>query len=232
MITVIQPDGMVPVDYFQEWLEESGHEIRLIKAETDPVPDISDVGDGIVILGGRMSIFDVDTHPHLTNIRRLIRGAVDRNIPLLGICLGHQLLADALGGTVVVGSDQDEHGPIKVKLNSDGKKDTLLSSIARKLGDTFHAAASHNDCVIVAPEGATILASSTKCDIQAFRIGSALGVQFHPEVRIDTMSRWHALDGGNYSEMMAMLHPYRDDISVGGKEIALAFGNTVGKVPH
>lgn len=227
MITVIQPDVTVPVDYFQPWLEECGHKVRIVKAQLEPIPSISDAGDGIVVLGGRMNVFDTDAHPHLNDIRRLIREAIDHNIPLFGICLGHQLLAEAMGGTVVVGSDQDEHGPIQVTLNSDGRKDALLSSVARQFGDTFVAAASHNDCVTQAPHDAVVLASSPDCSIQALRLGSAFSVQFHPEVSPGTMCRWHTMDGGDENEMMAMLAPHQEAIAAAGKALAIAFAHSV-----
>lgn len=224
MITVIQPDVTVTIDYFQQWLEESGHEVRIVKTEQEPVPHVEDTGDGIVILGGRMNIFDTEQHPHLNDIRRLIREAVNLKVPLFGICLGHQLLADALGGTVVVSSDQNEDGPIKVTLTDDGKTDTLLRHVMATTGPTFDAAASHNDCVTEVPAGATILATSEKCGIQAFRVGSAFSVQFHPEVSTETMCRWHANDGGDYNEMKEMMAPYENNISAVGKIMATKFG--------
>lgn len=229
MITVIQPDVTVGVGNFLHWLKEAGHEVRIVQTEKEPLPPVAEMGDGIVVLGGRMNIFATEEHPHLNDIRALIKDAIAADVPLFGICLGHQLLADTLGGTVVVGSDQEEDGPVTITLNHEGAHDPVLSPVSQAFGSSFPAAASHHDCVTEAPDGATVLASSDVCGIQALRYGSALSVQFHPEVTTESMCRWHSEDGGDYDAMAQMLAPHMEEISAVGKIMATSFAELAAK---
>jgi GMP synthase-like glutamine amidotransferase len=117
-----------------------------------------------------------------------MRLCVDRAVPLLGICLGGQLLAQLLGGTVSSPSPHGERGIGAVTLTPAGVADPLF----REVPPTFTTFQLHNDSFSV-PPGATLLASSRACPAQAFRQANAYGLQFHPEVDRDIVSCWSAL---------------------------------------
>ena len=115
--------------------------------------------------------------------------ALQDGTPLLGICLGGQLLSRLAGGTVSSPSPHGEQGVCQVALNRDGACDPLF----RGLSSPFVTFQLHNDSFTV-PPGATLLASSPACPAQAFRLGkNAYGVQFHPEVNRAIVSAWGAM---------------------------------------
>lgn len=138
----------------------------------EPMP--TDV-DALAVLGGDMDTDDVDAFPHLADEVALLRTAVSRRTPVLGLCLGAQLLAEATGGEVTHGVP--EIGYPAVRRTSAGADDPLLGALPDGAG-WFNA---HRDRITVGPD-AKVLARSTATDVHAFRVGSAVGVQFHPEI--------------------------------------------------
>jgi GMP synthase (glutamine-hydrolysing) len=140
---------------------------------------------GLIVLGGPMNVDQTDAHPHLETEVRAIGEAVDRGLPVLGICLGAQLLAKALGAKVGANAEK-EIGWYDVSPTEEGAGDPLLAHFdaTEKLfqwhGDTFSI-----------PHGAVQLASSPSCRNQAFRYGErAYGLQFHLEVDPPLVERW------------------------------------------
>jgi GMP synthase (glutamine-hydrolysing) len=141
---------------------------------------------GLAILGGPMNAHDTATHPGLAAEARLIRAAVDAGIPILAICLGHQMLSTALGAKLHVGA-ANEVGMGTVDVVSD---DRVLGSA----GTTAPVLHWHHDVVDV-PDGATVLASTEETPNQAFRLGDAIfSMQFHIEVDRHMLDRWLAVD--------------------------------------
>ncbi len=180
---------------------EVGYGVRTLIAEPQPiVPRLDDLA-GVVVLGGPMGADDVDRHPSLALERDLLRRAVDADLPVLGVCLGHQLLARALGGELHPAATH-ELGVAPVELLADSE----LGAAGQSL-DVLHW---HNDNVD-APAGAVVLARSDGCPNQAFRIGSAVGTQFHLEVSPATLDTWLAVEavreelGGDGAELRAAL---------------------------
>ena len=115
----------------------------------------------------------------LSRTRDLISYAFAEDIPLLGICYGHQLLANMYGGDVRNDKEQSKFGSYEVQLTEAGKEDRLF----KNLPESFIAQYAHNDSVTKLPEGATLLASSKGCKFSSLRYGtSAYTTQFHPEV--------------------------------------------------
>ncbi len=176
--------------------------IRYINFQRDPTarPRVADY-DGLVVLGGPMSAFEDETYPHLSTEVAVIRDALDCDLPILGICLGAQLLARALGGRVHR-APHKEIGWTEVHLTESGQNDPLLGHF----GEREHLFQWHSDTFEL-PTGATHLASSATCPLQAFRSGSrAYGLQFHLEADEAMILRWIA-DPKHRAELEALAGP-------------------------
>lgn len=145
------------------------------------VPEPATPYDGIVLMGGPMGALDDGLYPWLRQERELARNAVRAGIPILGICLGHQLIAVALGAELIAGG-VEEIGIGTVNLSADSQE---LGAAGEQL-PVLHW---HRDSV-TAPPDASVLASSPECPVQAFRIGSAVGVQFHVELTRSLLRTW------------------------------------------
>jgi GMP synthase-like glutamine amidotransferase len=154
---------------------------RLIATDDASLPTQIDGYNALVILGGPASVYD--KHQYLRDEEKLIQDATTKNIPTLGICLGSQLIAKASGARVYKGSEK-EIGWYKVELTNAGMQD-IFSGLEKDItvfqwhGDTYDL-----------PDNAIVLARSELYPIQAFRIGSAIGIQFHLEVSKDMITDW------------------------------------------
>lgn len=166
-------------------LDRAGRGWRVVTLfEEQPVP-AADGLDGLVVMGGPMGVGDDDTYPHLVAEQGLLKSCVDMGIPVLGICLGSQLLAAALGSRVRPGP-AIELGWHDVTLTADGRHDPVLGRMPRRFAPLHW----HGD-VFDLPPGATALASSEMTPVQAFRFGrTAYGLLFHLEAhpaQVDAM---------------------------------------------
>lgn len=148
----------------------------------DAVPSLEEV-TGLVVLGGPMAVGDAEAHPHLAAEIDLLAAAVAANVPVLGICLGAQLLARALGAEVLPGATS-EMGLGSVTLTDAGSRDVVLGPA----GPVLPVLHWHNDTFTL-PAGAELLASSDQCVNQAFRVGRAYGLQFHVELDLALAKR-------------------------------------------
>jgi GMP synthase-like glutamine amidotransferase len=157
--------------------------------EGEAIPSL-DGYDQLWAMGGPMDVWEEDRHPWLVAEKQAIREAVvERGLPYLGVCLGHQLLAAALGGEVGK-APTAEVGILDVELTEAGRGDPLFAGIA----DRFKALQWHGAEVGRAPDGAVVLASSALCGIQAMRVGRhAYGMQYHCELLSRTVSDWAAI---------------------------------------
>jgi GMP synthase (glutamine-hydrolysing) len=155
----------------------------------DPLPALGEV-DGILSLGGSQSVRDIDAYPVLQQEVALLREAVDAGVPVLGVCLGGQLLAHALGARVV---RAPRRTVAWVELHA--TPDAAGDPIAAALGSPVRGLHWNEDCFDL-PPGATELLTRNGQGVTAFRAGErAWGVQFHPEVDAAALERWYARYG-------------------------------------
>ena len=167
---------------------ESGFRIRYVNFGRDATTRPSlDGYAALIVLGGPMNCDQIDHHPNLATEVEILRDALDRDMSVLGICLGAQLLAKALGGSVCR-NETREIGWYDVELTDAGANDPVLSTFARRQ-EVFQW---HEDGIVLPDDsGAVNLASSPASHVQAFRVGEhAYGLQFHLEVDEPLIDRW------------------------------------------
>jgi GMP synthase (glutamine-hydrolysing) len=187
-VTILQLDTGVPIDRFGSWLADQGVVTSIVPVASVGVPKVGELEDGLIVLGGRMSVTDGQQYPYLESVRQRLREAVAAGVPTLAICLGHQLLAEAFGGQVAVEHEGGEEGAVELRwLDAAADDPVLADAVSRRL---VRVPESHHDAVTALPDGAVELARSEALPFQAFRVGSALGVQFHPEASPSLMVSW------------------------------------------
>ena len=182
---VIRHVEIEDLGYLGEALERTGIRTEYVDAESLPDERLTGGQGGLIVLGGPMGAYDADRHPFLAAEVELIRAFLGAERPVLGICLGAQLLAAAAGARVYPGDRGKEIGWAPVQLTEAGMKDPLWTGFPETF-DTFHW---HGDTFDL-PAGAELLAR-TEGYVQAFRLGPvAYGVQFHPEVVPAQLESW------------------------------------------
>ncbi|OMH31297.1 type 1 glutamine amidotransferase [Tersicoccus sp. Bi-70] len=156
--------------------------LNLVDHPADAVPVVADLA-GVVLMGGPMRATDHAAHPGLAREADLVRVAVATGLPVLGVCLGHQIIATALGADLHAGATH-EVGLAPVRFTGADARPEL----GLPMGETrvLHW---HGDNVD-APAGAVVLGASAGCPVQALAVGSALGLQFHPELTPAMLDRW------------------------------------------
>lgn len=136
---------------------------------------------GVIVPGSSSSVREEARW--MLGLQAWIRMTVEREVPFLGVCFGHQLLGEALGGRVEKNPVGREIGTVQIELTREGQADPLFAGIPR----IFRANATHQDAVVQLPPGATVLATNDH-GLQAFRATpTAAGIQFHPEMDADVV---------------------------------------------
>jgi GMP synthase (glutamine-hydrolysing) len=170
-------------------LREHGYEIRYLDAATDSFDTAAldgaalDGADLVIVLGGDMGVYETDAHPFIPSELAFLRTRLDAQLPTLGVCLGAQMIAGALGASVHKGPTV-EIGFRAVEPTDVGANSPLRHfagvPVVQWHGDTFEL-----------PDGATLLASSEQYANEAYSIGGhVLAVQFHPELRDSMYDEW------------------------------------------
>ena len=172
---------------FRDFMVRDGVEWDAVELdEGEPIPAF-DGYDALMVMGGPMDVWQEAEHPWLIREKAAVREAVaERGMPYLGVCLGHQLLGEALGGRVGPMAEP-EIGVRDVALTPQGAADPLFDGV----GPTIKCLQWHGAEVAEAPPGSAVLAGSPICPVQALRVGErAWGIQFHCEVTAATVPEW------------------------------------------
>ncbi|MEW6417272.1 MAG: type 1 glutamine amidotransferase [Nitrospirota bacterium] len=178
----------------EDFLKREDIPFHIVELSSGEVPPPLEAFDTLVIMGGPMGVYEMDKYPHLLIGSRIIREAINRNMKVLGICLGCQMIAYCLGANVYPGPEK-EIGWYHIELTGEGLRDQYMRRLAihPRVGDfwrrlkVFHW---HGDTFDL-PLDAVLLASSELYKNQAFRYGSGVyGFQFHIEVTKDMLLEW------------------------------------------
>lgn len=175
---------------FRDFFKEDGFDIVTIELDEDEViPDLNDF-DALWVMGGPQDVWQEEQYPWLIDEKVAIRKAVNElKLPYVGICLGHQLLADALGGEVGAG-DESEVGIMQIHKTEAGKQNPFLMNMS----DTMDCLQWHGAKVKTAPAGFDVLSSSDACAIQSLSLGNqVITMQYHQEIINSTVSDWSAI---------------------------------------
>lgn len=190
-VLVVEHQASCPPLLVGRWLEESGCVLEVCRPYRGDALPGPEAYDALLVLGGDMGAHDDDRAPWLAPLKELVRAAVARSTPVLGICLGHQVVAVALGGEVARNPRGQTVGLQPVGWTAEAAADAWVGS------RTGAEVAVHwnNDVVVSLPEGAVALARTPGGEVQVARLAPlAWGVQAHPEVDAATVAGWAADD--------------------------------------
>ena len=202
-VTIIQHVPYEGPGAIRQWAEQAGYPLEILNP--------SDLGDSLplpkalILMGGPMSVHDTDEYPWLVVEKRYLTRVLEAGIPVLGICLGAQLIADGLGGQVVR-AEQPEFGWWPVTTTEIGQQAPWT------LPDTLTPLHWHGEQVIL-PPGATLLASSPACSAQIFTVGeTVLGLQCHLEATSQTVAELLQACGQEATESASVYKQMPEDI--------------------
>ena len=189
---------------FADAVEDAGHD--LVEWPVELGGRAPEGADAVIVFGGAMHPDEDERHGWLAPELRWLEGLLDAGTPLLGVCLGSQLVARAAGAEVFR-SSESEVGWIPVERTAAAAQDP----VAAVLPEQFDAFEWHHYTHTL-PTGAVELARSRVCT-QAFRLGNAWGVQFHPEVRAEQVEAWVGEDPADVSDAEEFIAARRERIA-------------------
>ena len=222
-VLVVQHQDDCPPAWLGEWLVEAGCRLDVRRPYLgEPLPADLSGHDGYLVLGGSMGAHDDDTHAWLGQTKELVRDAVERRTPTLGICLGHQLVAAALGGESRPNPRGQQLGLLGLGWTEAAGQDELFGAAT----SAEHGVFWNDDIVVRAPEGTEVLARTPAGELQAARFAPAVwGVQLHPEVDEAILRRWAEEDPDRYAEgvledVLGRIATARPELDAGWRPLA------------
>jgi GMP synthase (glutamine-hydrolysing) len=198
-----------------ERLEASMLPYRRFRAWDEPIDALDPVDfAAIIAMGGKAHIWQAERPPALHSQQKLLRNAIDSDVPVFGICLGGQLVASAAGG-VVRAAEEPEIGWLEIEPTLDAREDPVFRVLDRAAGVYQW----HND-VFEPPPGARVLATSAAAPNQAFRVdgADAWGIQFHPETTPELFELWIARNAAEVKEAGVNIETLRAAVHQGARQ--------------
>ncbi len=185
-IVVIEHESGCPPAHFGTWLTEAGAELVVCRPWAGDELPAAAAYDGVVVLGGSMGANDDHLHPWIGPVKQLVRDCVTARTPVLGICLGHQLVAAALGGTAELNPLGQQVGVYDVGWLPEAEEDDLVSGLGPVRGIQWN-----HDLVTALPDQAVALARTPQGELQVARFADRVwGVQLHPEADEHIVGAW------------------------------------------
>ena len=198
-LLVVEHERECPPAHLGRWLTDAGAALDVSRPYLGEELPALEGYDGLVVLGGSMGADDDAGHAWIGPCKDLLRDAVDRGLPTLGICLGHQLLASALGGRVSANPPGQQLGLLDVGWTDAARGDALTGPLSQ--GPPRRGVHWNHDVVAEPPPEAEVLAATPDGEIQALRFARrAWGVQWHPEVDVPVLVSWAEGDRADHLE--------------------------------
>lgn len=233
-VLVVQHQDDCPPALMGDWLVEAGCLLDVRRPYAgDPLPTDLAGHDAYLVLGGSMGAGDDTEHPWLPAVKALVRDAAGRRTPTLGICLGHQLAAVALGGESRRNERGQQLGLLPMGWLDDARTDPLLGPLTGTEVGVFW----NDDIVVRAPEGTVTLARTPHGELQAARFAPTVwGVQLHPEVDEHILRTWSEEDPDRYAEgvvegVLAEVAAQRSRLEAGWRPLAQALARSLAHLP-
>ena len=225
-VLVVQHEADDPVHLMGTWMD--GVDLTTCRPyDGDSVPTSIDGYDGLVVMGGAMGAHDDQKAPWLPAVRELIRLASAADVPTLGICLGHQVCAVALGGEIAVNPQGRQLGLLDVGWTAEAVDDELMGGLV----GPRRAMHWNDDIVTRLPDGAVRLATAITGEVQAARHAPTVwGIQWHPEVDDEIVAAWaneESLPPSEREQVLADLVRSRNDLDDAWRPLAQRFADLV-----
>jgi len=216
-VLVVEHEAQCPPGWMGQWFDEEGCAVDVRRPyRGDELPEQLDDHRSMVVLGGSMDAYSDERHPWLRGVKHLVRVAAQSHVPTLGICLGHQLAAVALGGAVQANPRGQQIGVLELGWSPKAVHDPLLGAVAA----ARVAVQWNNDLVVVPPVGTEILARTPAGELQAARFAPTVwGVQSHPEAGEEIVSAWAANDRDSAAERGVDVAAYVADVASAREEL-------------
>jgi GMP synthase (glutamine-hydrolysing) len=222
ILVIEQEHSLRGLGLLGERLEVSGLPYRSLRAWDEPIEDVDldDVG-ALIPMGGNAHAWDEQEVPLMRSERLLLEKAVERGVPVLGVCLGAQVLTRALGGTVMR-APEPERGWLEIVPTEAAAEDPLFGHLEKPTG-----VYQWHDDIFEPPPGAQVLARSAQSPNQAFRVdgADAWGIQFHPEATPELWELWIARHPVEVAEAGVDVEALRQEVHEGA-EASLGFRTT------